>query len=53
MGRAVMWRNTELKICHLSLEVVKGWSLIKICNNQGKRIFPTFKRSGSTTEHFV
>ena len=23
----VMWRNTELKICHLSLEAVKGHSL--------------------------
>ena len=42
MGTA-MWRNTELKICHLSLEAVKGHSLNKVCNNQGKRNFPTFK----------
>ena len=39
----IMWRNTELKICHLSLEVVKGHSLNKVCNNQGKRNFQTFK----------
>ena len=39
----VMWQNTELKICHLSLEAVKGHSLNKICNNQGKRNFPTLK----------
>ena len=39
-----MWRNTGLKkLCPLSLEAVKGHSLIKICNNQGKRNFPTFK----------
>ena len=39
----VMWRNTELKICHLSLEAVKGHSLNKVCNNQGKCNFPTFR----------
>ena len=39
----VMWRNTELKMCHLSQETVKGHSLNKVCNNQGKRNFPTFK----------
>ena len=38
-----MWRNKELKICHLSLEAVKGHSLNKMYNNQGKRNFPTFK----------
>ena len=30
-------------MCHLSLEAVKGHSLNKGCNNQGKRNFPTFK----------
>ena len=39
----VMWRNTELEIWHLCLEAVKGYSLIKICNDQGKSNFPTFK----------
>ena len=40
----VMWRNTELKICHFSLEAVtEGHSLNNICNNQGQRNFPTFK----------
>ena len=39
----VMRRNTELKICHLSLEAVKGRPLNKVCNNQGKCNFPTFK----------
>ena len=38
-----MWRKTELKLCQLSLMAVKGHSLIKILNNQGKRNFPTFK----------
>ena len=39
-----MWRNMEIKICHLSLEAVtEGHSLNNICNNQGKRNFPTFK----------
>ena len=39
-----MWRNMELEICHLSLEAVTGGhSLNNICNNQGKRNFPTFK----------
>ena len=41
-----MWLNTELKICYLSLEAVtEGHSLNNICNNQGKRNFPT--------EHFA
>ena len=39
----------ELKICYLSLEAVtEGHSIINICNNQGKRNFPTFKVQQST-----
>ena len=39
-----MWRNTELKVYHLSLEAMTEYhSLNNICNNQGKRNFLTFK----------
>ena len=32
-----------IKICHFSLEAVKDHPLNKICYNQGKHNFPTFK----------